>query len=98
MGSRITKYIDVLLQYMEDEARDKNKTRIITDDWNLVRCDGLTTPQQLNGFDCGVFTTMFADFILDDIPLINFNQSDIPMFREKMCLHIKKGELSYSIK
>ena len=59
MGSRITKYTDVLLKYMDDKARDKNKTKIITDDWNLVRCDRSTTPQQLNGFDCGVLVTSF---------------------------------------
>ncbi len=97
MDSGYTKYIEVLLKYLEDEAIDKNKERIIADDWLLVPCDVVTTPQQFNSFDCGVFISMFADFILEDIPLINFNQSDIPMFREKICLHITKGELSYSL-
>jgi len=97
MGSRYTKYIEALLKYLEDEANDKNKERINADDWTLVPCDAVTTPQQLNSIDCGVFITMFADFILEDIPIINFNQSDIPMFREKMCLHITKGELSYNL-
>jgi Ulp1 family protease len=97
MGSTTKKYIKALMKYLSDEAIDKNKERINNDDWNLVTCDIATTPQQFNGFDCGVFITMFADFILEDIPIINFNQSDIPMFRDKICLHITKGELSYSI-
>jgi len=97
MGSGYTKYIEALLKYLEDEAIDKNKERINAYEWNLVPCDVATTPQQLNSIDCGVFITMFADFILEDIPIINFSQPDIPMFREKMCLHITKGELSYRL-
>jgi Ulp1 family protease len=64
----------------------------------LVTCDKTITPQQYNGYDCGVFISMFADFISEDIPLLNFNQSDMPLFREKICLHITSGELSYSIR
>ena len=96
MGSRTTKYIDALLKYLQHEANNKNKPEIITAEWELVTCDIATTPQQNNSNDCGVFILMFADFILENIPLINFNQSDIPMFRKKICLHITRGELSYS--
>jgi Ulp1 family protease len=96
MGSRTTKYIDALLKYLQDEANDKNKSEIIAGEWDLVTCDTPTTPQQFNSYDCGVFVLMFADFIMQNIPLVNFNQSDIPMFRKKICLHITRGELSYS--
>ena len=37
-------------------------------------------PQQCNGVDCGVFTTMCADFISDDLPL-NYHQSEMSHYR-----------------
>ena len=90
-------YLNRLLRYLRDEANDKNHPGFNAREWKLVTCDVATTPQQNNGYDCGVFITMFADFISDGIPLLNFSQSDIPMFREKICSHIIGGELSYSI-
>ncbi len=90
-------YIKLLLKYLNDEANDKKIQGFNAAEWTLVTCNQVTTPKQLNGYDCGVFISMFADFILEDIPLINFNQSDIPLFRERMCLHITRGKLSYSI-
>ena len=95
MGSQTTEYIDALLQYLVDESKEKNGPCINREEWNLVRCDVAATPKQTNDYDCGVFITMFADFILDDIPLVYFDQSHISLFRQKMSLHITKGEFSY---
>ena len=44
-----------LLRDFEDAYKDKKKTPLDTSEWNLVTCEP-DTPQQLNGFDCGVFT------------------------------------------
>lgn len=41
-------------------------------------------------YDCGVFTCMFADFILADCPL-NFSQEEIDHCREKIALSIMKN-------
>ena len=42
------------------------------------------------GFDCGVFTCMFADFLSNDCPLI-FNQKHITQCRERIALSIMNG-------
>lgn len=60
MGSSGRPYLQGLLQYLEDEHKDKKKSQLDTSDWELVPCDSDTCPQQENGFDCGVFTCMFA--------------------------------------
>lgn len=63
----------------------------------MVACDQSSTPQQQNSYDCGIFITMYADFLLDDLPIHKFSQSDISYFRQKICLNIIKGSLPYSI-
>jgi sentrin-specific protease 1 len=42
------------------------------------------------GYDCGVFTCMFADFVSKDCPLV-FNQTHITQCRERIALAIMKG-------
>ena len=97
MGSPTEEYLNAMIRYLHDESKDKRKGNINIDEWNLIRCNPLTTPQQNNGFDCGIFTIMFADFILDNIPLKYVHQSDIPYYREKICLSIFVGNLTYEI-
>jgi hypothetical protein len=46
-----------------------------------------STPRQLNGVDCGVFTSYFANFLSAGAPL-RFSQADIPLFRRRMTLDI----------
>jgi len=87
----------VLLKYLNDESKDKKGQSINIDEWNLVGCNVDTTPQQLNNDDCGVFVIMFADYILDNIPLLHLVQNDIPYFRQKICLNITEGNLSCNI-
>jgi hypothetical protein len=45
----------------------------------------------LLGFDCGVFTCMFADFISKDCPLV-FGQSHVTQCRERIALSILNGQ------
>lgn len=42
------------------------------------------------GFDCGVFTCMFADFLSNDCPLV-FSQKHITQCRERIALSIMNG-------
>lgn len=52
------------------------------------------TPKQQSmcvvGFDCGVFTCMFCDFISKDCPLV-FNQEHIDQCRDRIALSIMKN-------
>lgn len=43
------------------------------------------------GYDCGVFTCMFADFISKDCPLL-FEQEHISQCRERIALAILRGQ------
>ena len=46
-------------------------------------------PQQLNGYDCGGFTIMFANYISINKKM-EFNQSDIDTLRQILALAIKE--------
>lgn len=47
----------------------------------------METPQQLNGFDCGVFSCTVAKFISSKKPLL-FGQNDMPAIRRRMAYEI----------
>ena len=52
-------------RYLVDEAMNKKKVELDIDEWTVLpRPDDL--PWQMNGCDCGVFTCMFADFVMED--------------------------------
>jgi len=82
-------YMESLMDYLKDEHMDKLKTTMDTSNWKLVDCQP-NTPQQENGFDCGVFTCMFADYLSRDAPL-TFGQHTVTECRERMVLSIVKG-------
>ena len=93
MSGAGTRYLNAALRYLGDEAKKRNIAGFDAADWTLIpSVDG--TPQQNNGTDCGVFTVMFADFITDDLQLV-FSQTDINLFRRKICANVLRGELKY---
>ncbi|RYY81263.1 hypothetical protein EON63_15820 [archaeon] len=57
---------------------------------------GQSCPQQENGFDCGVFTIMAADFLSDDLPL-EYDQNEMEERRYRIAQYILKGSLPYPI-
>ena len=97
MGSRTTEYIVALLRYIKDESINKFGRTFNSNDWNLVICDESNTPQQTNDYDCGVFVSMYADFLLDDIPIITFSQSDMPNFRKMICFMHELFHLEFNM-
>lgn len=44
-------------------------------------------PEQMNGYDCGVFTLAFADYCSRDAPF-DFSQVDMEFFRAKLVAEI----------
>jgi len=83
-------YIDALFKYIQDEHQDKKKVPLPDiDEWKLVTTER-ACPSQRNGFDCGVFTCMFADFLSNDCPLL-FSQEHITQCRERIALSIMSG-------
>ncbi|KAJ1389338.1 hypothetical protein B484DRAFT_409353 [Ochromonadaceae sp. CCMP2298] len=51
--------ICAVLQWLEDESREKKKETLDTSDWHLVEKEII--PQQGNGYDCGIFSIICAD-------------------------------------
>ena len=89
LGSRGMHYLKCLFQYLQDEHMDKKGAPLPDiNEWKLVVCQP-GTPCQRNGFDCGVFTCMFADFLSRDWPLV-FTQEHITQYRERIALFIMR--------
>lgn len=89
MGGTDRMKLEGLLQYLKDEHKAKKGEEMDTTEWELVHCTR-DTPGQRNGFDCGVFTCMFCDFISKDCPLV-FSQDHINQCRERIALSIMKN-------
>ena len=51
------------------------------------------TPQQENGFDCGVFTCQFMETLSRGEEFFNFTQKDMPYFRRRMIWEIGNTKL-----
>ena len=93
MGGRGQRYVEGLLRWVVDEAAAKNKVVVNKSEWSLERG---VCPQQENGYDCGVFTVVCADFLADDLPL-TYEQKHMSMFRHKIGSFILKGALGYTV-
>ncbi len=74
--------LNSLWSYMEQEHMNKKGCAWDSFGWKAhAETDGV--PKQLNGFDCGVFTCVFGEFLARRSPF-NFSQSDMPYFRYKL--------------
>lgn len=86
-------YLQALKKWVSDDVKDKKGVELDTSSWTLVSRPP-DVPQQRNGFDCGVFTITFADYLADDLPLL-FSQQDISANRQRFALSILKGGVPY---
>jgi sentrin-specific protease 1 len=86
-------WLEGIFQYIKDEHMDKKKFPLPErETWRLIPCQA-NCPQQDNGYDCGVFTCAFADYLsLDKEP--NFGQSHVTELRNRIALSIIKGAVS----
>ena len=60
---------------------------------SLIQPTMSDTPQQTNGDDCGVFMSMCADYLSEDLQVTSFAQADIPRLRLRMAHAILAGRL-----
>jgi len=81
-----------LRKYLDDEHRNKKKKPFDFTGW--VDWVDETTPQQENGYDCGVFTCQFLQALSqgeeDDF---GFSQVDMPYLRRRMVWEIGNAKL-----
>eukprot|EP00602_Paraphysomonas_sp_CaronLab_P000220 CAMPEP_0185030244 /NCGR_PEP_ID=MMETSP1103-20130426/17070_1 /TAXON_ID=36769 /ORGANISM="Paraphysomonas bandaiensis, Strain Caron Lab Isolate" /LENGTH=521 /DNA_ID=CAMNT_0027565287 /DNA_START=187 /DNA_END=1752 /DNA_ORIENTATION=+ len=99
-GGRGNRYLSTMVRYFVDEAMDKKKIKMDPGEWTTeagVDFKHVKLPQQSNGVDCGMFSTMYADILSDDLPLDSFRQSDIPQYRRKVAAAIIRGALTYEV-
>mmetsp|Transcript_15098 Transcript_15098/g.30446 ORF Transcript_15098/g.30446 Transcript_15098/m.30446 type:complete len:257 (+) Transcript_15098:1427-2197(+) len=90
MGLPGTSHLEALKGYFEAEHEAKKGAPLPdADDWELI--EGTSeTPQQENGFDCGVFMLMACILLAVGEPL-DFSQEDIALFRERITVLICKA-------
>jgi sentrin-specific protease 1 len=73
----------------------KRKITLDESEWKLTAHP--TTPQQKNGYDCGVFSIMAADFLTDDFVIheLAYKQENMDFLRIKIGVDIIRGRLRY---
>ncbi|KAJ3790332.1 cysteine proteinase [Lentinula aff. detonsa] len=81
----------VLRNYLDAEHCNKKKAPFDFTGWeDYVLKD---TPQQENGYDCGVFTCQFLESLSRGEETFNFSQDDIPYLRRRMVWEIGHSRL-----
>jgi sentrin-specific protease 1 len=88
------KIATALLKWVADEGLKKKTIKITKKEWNKKFDSQI--PQQENGYDCGVFCIICADFLSDNLPL-KYSQHDMSNLRNKIAADILRGELNYPI-
>jgi sentrin-specific protease 1 len=87
------RYLDAMLTWLVDEAREKKGQQLDKSQWKLIDREQ-NVPQQQNGYDCGVFSIMCADYVSDNLPL-SYVQEDMQNNRVKIAAAIRRGHLTY---
>ena len=83
--------LDFLSQYLMDEFKNKrNEERPDILEWPKVYQKSI--PKQVNGYDCGVFLILFADYLSKSAKL-DFSQNNIENFRVKLALDFSRMEV-----
>ncbi|KAJ1448349.1 hypothetical protein M885DRAFT_623520 [Pelagophyceae sp. CCMP2097] len=86
MGGSGSAYLRALMRYLGDEHQDKRGSPFDAAGWTKVTTTP-DTPQQSNGFDCGVFASYCAHYVsLGAKP--SFSQQDILRLRRRMMADI----------
>uniref|UniRef100_A0A8C5DDF8 Sentrin-specific protease 1-like n=1 Tax=Gouania willdenowi TaxID=441366 RepID=A0A8C5DDF8_GOUWI len=92
MGSNDSETCHILLDYLQQESKDKKNKVLDTSGWTLHSKARNEIPQQMNGSDCGMFTCKYADYITKDKP-ISFTQKHMPYFRKRMVWELVNHKL-----
>lgn len=87
------KYLDGLRKWVVDESSTRKNMTVETQKWKLIDNER-HVPQQTNCNDCGVFATICADFISDDLPL-SYGKAQMLHYRKKIGTDIVRGSLLY---
>lgn len=90
-------FLLALLDFLEHEAIDKELNKNFKrSEWTLIDSydHNPPVPQQNNGYDCGMFSIICADYLTDDLPL-RYTNSEMGHLRYKVAYSITRGSLPY---
>jgi len=91
LGAGNENCLERLKRYVQDEHKEKKKSKIDISDWQDYTPNDI--PHQQNGYDCGVFMCKYAQCISRGVDF-DFSQADMAFFRKKMVLEILDVSLS----
>ncbi|XP_043269144.1 sentrin-specific protease 1-like [Venturia canescens] len=89
MGENL-RHLETVRDYITFEVVQKNEDRFKENEWKF-RVDK-SAPKQKNGYDCGVFVCLYANYISVNKPF-DYDQDDIPKLRLKISQELKNQEL-----
>ncbi|KAL7416767.1 hypothetical protein BDY24DRAFT_378204 [Mrakia frigida] len=95
MGEGYAKNVFKMLKgYLQSESMDKKKVPFDFTGWEFYT-DSRSTPQQLNGFDCGIFTCQILESVSRGLGhgKWSFGQENMPYLRRRMMLEIFRMKL-----
>ncbi|XP_071229468.1 sentrin-specific protease 1-like [Salvelinus alpinus] len=92
MGGNNDEACRILLQYLQQESKDKKGKDLDTAEWTVQSKKRHEIPQQMNGNDCGMFTCKYAEYVTKDKP-ITFTQKHMPYFRRRMVWEVLNRKL-----
>jgi sentrin-specific protease 1 len=85
----------MLRSYLDKEHQDKKKAPFDFDGWDDYFSE--ETPQQENGFDCGVFLCQTMENLSRGVPVpFDFTQANMPYLRRRMVWEITQQQLPIS--
>ncbi|KAF8514523.1 hypothetical protein JB92DRAFT_140256 [Gautieria morchelliformis] len=91
MGVHRPNVYKTLRYYLQEEHMDKKKKPFDFNGW--VDHYDQDTPQQENGYDCGVFTCQFMESLSRGVDEFVFGQDDMPYLRDRMTWEIGRSRL-----
>ncbi|CAD5206756.1 unnamed protein product [Bursaphelenchus okinawaensis] len=89
LGGKNTTCLRLLGNYLMEEHMDKKKSSYDVSMWTF-ECPAV--PMQLNGSDCGVFSSIFAEFS-SRLCEFKFDQRVMPYYRQRMVYEIVNKKL-----
>lgn len=87
-------YLTSIRKWIVDDAKDKKKETLNEEDYQMMDHQSMHVPTQQNGFDCGVFSIMAADFLSDNLPF-TYTQNDMEKLRNKIASSILNVNITY---
>ncbi|XP_050436335.1 sentrin-specific protease 1-like [Adelges cooleyi] len=92
LGGTNPKCLNAIMYYLKEEHKNKKNSELDCSGWRLMEANDC--PKQRNGYDCGVFACINAEFLSRDAKL-DFTQEDMPQLRHRVCYEILRNRLCF---